>query len=154
MVPARRRARPRPQTWWVAVAAAAVIAVGALGWTVGNRSGSHPAATVSSRVVTARLAADHRPAGEVVIQTRPEPWISMAVSLQGGSQHVECQLLTTAGGIIPVGWLTVSDGQGYWAAPIPSPGRVSLAAAQVADDRGRVLAQAPLSGLVLGTSST
>lgn len=148
------RARPRARARWMAAAAAAVVAAGALGWAVGARTATHPTTAVSGRVVVAKLADDRRPVGDVVIQARPDPWISMAVSLGGGVQDVQCQLVTSDGGVITVGWFTLSDGQGYWAAPIPSSGRVSLAAAQVADDRGRVLAQAPLSGLELRASST
>jgi hypothetical protein len=143
---ARERIRRRPVL--AAAAAVVAVAVGAIGWAVGDQT-SRPPAVAASHVVMATLAADHRPVGQVVIQTADEPWLSMAVSLGSGDSRVQCQLRAADGRVITVGWFSLAGGHGYWAAPIEASGATALRAVQVADAGGHVLASARLPSVQL-----
>jgi hypothetical protein len=138
----------RRRTWWAAAAAAvAAVAIGAGGWVIGEQTSPSPA-VAAGHVVTAKLAADHQPVGLVVIETGPDPWLSMAVSIGRGDAKVQCQLRASDGRVISVGWFNLWQGNGYWAAPITAASE-SLVAAQIVDEHGRVLASAALPAVKL-----
>ena len=63
---------------WAAAAAVAALAIGAVGWVIGEQTSPSPA-VAAGHVVIAKLAADRQPVGQVVIETRPDP-----VDLDGG----------------------------------------------------------------------
>jgi hypothetical protein len=146
--PVRRSHRRRPL--WAAAAAVAAVVVGMIGWAIGDQSRPAPA-VATGHVVIAKLASDHRPVGQVVINTGPDPWISMAVAMGHGDTQVQCKLRTSDGRLITAGWFSLSRGYGYWAAPIAASGE-TIDAAQVSDAGGRVLASAPLPGVRLAAS--
>jgi hypothetical protein len=146
----RQVSRRRP-LWAVAAAVVAVV-VGAIGWAIGDQSRPAPA-VAAGHVVTAQLASAHRAVGQVVIDTGPEPWISMAVAVGEGDAPVQCRLRTSDGRVVSAGWFSLSKGYGYWAAPITAPGE-TLEAAQVSDADGRVLASAPLPSVRLAVSAS
>jgi hypothetical protein len=140
--PSPRRAEHR-RPFWAAAAAVAALAIGAVGWVIGDQVSGGSAAAASHAVIT-KLSADGHPVGQVVIETRPIPWISMAVSIGHGDTNVQCQLRTAGGRVITVGWFSLTHGYGYWAAPIATAAGSAVDAAQVVDDQGRVLALARL----------
>ncbi|HLH27791.1 MAG TPA: hypothetical protein VKW77_02680 [Acidimicrobiales bacterium] len=150
--PARARAALGRRWLAAAVAAAAALVVGTAGWAIGDQTGHSPA-LASGHVVVARLASNEGPAGQVVVQTTAEPWISMAVSLGRGDGTVRCQVRTTGGRSITVGWFGLSRGNGYWAAPIEAAAGTSLNAAEVTDMSGHVLARAALPSVQIAASS-
>ncbi len=137
---------------WVAAAAVVVVAVGAIGWALGEQSRPAPA-VAAGHVVIAKLVADRRPVGQVVVDPGPDPWISMAVAMGHGDAQVQCQLRESDGRVITVGFFSISKGYGYWAAPIPSSD-ATLTAAQVSDSQGRVLASASLPAVRLTVSDS
>ncbi len=144
-----RDAAPRRRTVWVAaVAAVAALAAGTVGWVIGDQVSPTPA-VAPGHVVVAQLAADRHSVGQVVVQTTGEPWLSMAVAMGHGDSTVQCQLRATDGRIITLGWFSLSHGYGYWAVPLDAAKGESIAAAQVADANGVVLASAPLPSVRL-----
>ncbi|HXW39405.1 MAG TPA: hypothetical protein VEJ44_06900 [Acidimicrobiales bacterium] len=141
------------RAWWAAAAAVVAVVAGAAGWTIGDQAGRPPAAA-SGQVVTAKLTADHEKVGQVVIETRSAPWISMAMEIGSGDRSVQCRLVAADGRVLSVGWFTLSDGYGYWAAPIDAPTGTSVDAAQVTDADGRVLASATLPAVRIATATS
>jgi hypothetical protein len=140
--PVPRRLPVRRAVVWLAAAAALIVVVGGVGWVLGNQN--HQPTQAAGRVVVAKLTGSRGAVGQVVIDSGPDPWMSMAVAIPGGRTTVRCELRTVSGGMTTVGTFTVWKGYGYWAAPIPVIGS-TVDGAQVVDMQGHVLASASLS---------
>ncbi len=150
--PTPRRLPARRAIVWLAAAAALIVVVGSSGWVLGDQS--HQPTTAVGRVVVAKLTGDRGQVGQVVIDSGPEPWMSMAVAISDGHTTVRCQVRTVSGQTTTVGTFTLWKGYGYWAAPIPALSS-PIDSAQVVDAQGRVLASASMSPVrFVGDTST
>jgi predicted anti-sigma-YlaC factor YlaD len=117
-----------------------VVLVGVGGWLLGSATaGPGPGAT-ASRTMSAELTGRQGVVGLAIVDTGPEPWVSMAVQGALGQRTVRCQVQTTDHRVVTVGTFTVTDGYGYWAAPLPAGSTVR--SAQLVSAAGRVLATA------------
>jgi len=150
-VPLRPEPRPRWGVRWAVAASVVVLTVtsGLVSWALGH-SAAPPPTVAAGHVVVARLTADHRPVGHVVVQAAPDPWISMALALGTGDGRVRCELRTTDGRFVTVGWMRLVDGYGAWAAPVGEGTATTVDGVRVTDATGRVLAAAPLPVMALG----
>lgn len=133
-----RRARRGP----VALAAAAVVAVALAvgGWAIGQETGGGPRVG-GHAVVTADLRSGRSDLGEVIATTGPEPWMAMAVDTGLGSTAVECQAEGANGAPVDLGWFTLTNGSGYWSAPV-ARAALPLRAVRILDYEGRTVATA------------
>jgi hypothetical protein len=139
----RTGARGRRPGLILAVAAAlGAIAIALGGWLVGQTTAPGP--TTGAPVAAASLVADHQAVGQVLVVAGDRPWISMAVSMGGGDETVECRVVGTGGVPRTVGTFHILDGYGYWAASLPY--RLTVHRAELVTPGGRVVASARLAG--------
>jgi hypothetical protein len=155
--PARSAPAPRPGfaagvrvRWFrpaaLSLAAAALAAlVGVGGWALGHHSADTvPAVAGGGRATVATLVADHRDVGQVVVTGGDYPWVSMAVDTGTGNRKVTCQLRERNGRTVTLGSFALSDGQGYWTAPIPATSSPVIGA-QLVDAAGSTVASAAIT---------
>lgn len=90
------------------------------------------------RLMSAPLVEGGTDVGQVVVSTGPRPWVSMAITVPGLKGKVRCELEERDGTPLPVGSFSLTDGYGYWAAPIPEPSS-PIVSARVVGTRDSVL---------------
>jgi anti-sigma factor RsiW len=124
------------------LAAAAVVAVLAVGLGVGWATGSHSPQTPST--VTAALVEHGHRVGHVIMTGGSKPWIVMDVSDSAAHGWVTCVVVTASGRVDTVGTFLLSQGYGAWGAPLHvTPSTVRRA--EVLSASGAVIATAPLN---------
>jgi len=132
----------RPRRGFLAVAAAAAVALlvagGAGGWLAGRGGRTAPPRPAA---VTAALHEHHEQVGQVVETNGAHPWVWMAVTGYVGQPTVICQVRGRDGRVRTLGTFHLTEGYGYWAAPVP-PGTGPLAGARLVSRDGRTLATA------------
>ncbi|MGI8752348.1 MAG: hypothetical protein ACR2MN_08565 [Acidimicrobiales bacterium] len=138
----RTRSPPRRRIAVVLAAAALAFVVGIGGWVVGHRGTAGGPSLGGDRVATAAFVTGSHQVGQVIATPGPHPWIFMAVDTGLGDQTIVCQIRERGGATVTLGSFPLSNGYGYWGAPIP-PGS-TLSGAQLIDARGRIIATASL----------
>lgn len=138
--------RPSYRVWLTAAAAVALVAAGFGGWALG--SGSAPAGhrapeAAPGPLVEASLTAHGTTVGRVFAYWDNPGWVYMTVDVAGLSGRVTCQLVRSNGTTSDIGWFTVTDGAGYWGAPLPFD-PASVRQARLLDDHGNVIASGRL----------
>lgn len=116
----------RPARWkrWaprravVALAAAAAVVAGVGGWFAANQSPSAPA-VASDKIMTGSLTSGGKTVGEMIVTTGDEGWMAMWVHVGTSDETVTCELRLRTGTFVTVGTFALSNGYGYWAAPLP-----------------------------------
>ncbi len=135
---------PRRRQMAVVLAAAAVaVVVGIGGWVVGHRSTPGGPSIGGNRVATAAFVTGNHQVGQVIASPGPHPWIYMAIDTGVGDQTVVCQVRRRDGTTVTLGSFRLSDGYGYWGAPIPAASTVT--GAELIDAGGRTIATATFS---------
>ncbi len=135
---------PRRRQMAVVLAAAAVaVVVGIGGWVVGHRGTPGGPPLGGSRVATAAFVSGSHQVGQVIASPGAHPWIYMAVDTGLGDQTVVCQIRERNGGTVTLGSFPLSNGYGYWGAPIPAASTIT--GAQLTDTKGRAVATASFS---------
>jgi anti-sigma factor RsiW len=133
-----RAAARRRSTVRLAVAAALAILIGIGGWMVGHDSSGH---STSGEVRTASFVSGDDHIGQVVAYEGSHPWVAVALTSHLGDQWVTCRLVERNGTTVEVGKYQLSNGSGYWDAPLTvSPS--SVAKVQLVDASGTALATA------------
>lgn len=136
-----RRVRVR-QRVLAAAAVVAALAVGlGAGWQIGGRGASHPPEAVP--VVHGELADQGHPVGEIIAYGGSSPWLYMTVDVGHMNGAVEC-VLDVSGHRVAMGSFGVTDGLGYWSAPLRQP-ISGITGARLVQADGEVLATAVLS---------
>ena len=139
--PARaRRLLVRKRVLSVAAVVAALGAGLAAGWGIGGGT-NRPAEAVP--VMHGELTAQGRPVGEIIAYGGPTPWMYMTVDVGHMNGAVEC-VLNVSGHRVAMGSFGVTDGLGYWSAPLPES-ITALRGARLVQADGQVLASAVLS---------
>ena len=139
--PARaRRQLVRKKVLSVAAVVAALAAGLAAGWGIGGGT-NRPAEAVP--VMHGELAAQGRPVGEIIAYGGPAPWMYMTVDVGHMNGAVEC-VLNVSGHRVAMGSFGVTDGLGYWSAPLHES-ITDLRGARLVQSDGAVLASAVLS---------
>ncbi len=112
------------RVWVVVVAAAFTVGI-ALGFGGGWATTNGVAATTSLRPryvtsATALLTSDTRDIGTVVTVGGPPVWMLMTVQDRSVNESVTCDVTTANGDHVTVGSFQLHEGQGAWAARLPS----------------------------------
>lgn len=137
----RRRSPRRRHLTTVLAAAALAVVVGVGGWVLGQRGTAGGPSIGGNRVVTATfVTGTHHHVGQAIAAPGAHPWIYMAVDTGLGDQTVVCQIREGNGASVTLGSFPLSNGYGYWGAPIPSASTVT--GATLIDGAGRTVATA------------
>ena len=138
---ALRRRRSRQRVMSIAAVVAALAAGLGAGWRIG--SGGSSGAPEAVPVVHGELADQGRPVGEIIAYGGPSPWLYMTVDVGHMNGAVEC-VLEVRGHRVAMGSFGVTDGLGYWSAPLRQP-IAGLTGARLLQADGQVVASAVLS---------
>ena len=133
------------------VAAALAVAVGVGGWALGRQGTGGGPSIGGDRVATAAFVTGSRHVGQVIAAPGAHPWIYMAVDTGLGDQTVVCQIRERNGATVTLGSFPLSNGYGYWGAPIPASSTIT--GAQLIDARGRTVATASFSAASFSAAS-
>ena len=136
--------RVRPRRWLPAAAAIITgLAVGAGGWAVGT-AGRSPAVVQRPTVLASgSFSTASKNIGRVFLYGGRPTWVFMTVDSGMRSGVVTCLLTTRHGSSIRVGSFNLSDGYGYWGAPISAdPGQIT--GARLVSAGGATLATATI----------
>jgi hypothetical protein len=122
-----------------AVAAAAALVFGSVGWLMGHSA--HSSSSSHRPLADAAFHQDGRDVGEVYAYRDDPMWLTMTVHGVRGGPRVTCELVATDGRLTELGSFDLVDGMGSWGAPDPG-GLAHIAGARLVDSRGQVLATA------------
>jgi hypothetical protein len=148
--PGRRRHRLARLTMAVAVAAAVVIvaAVAAMNLVGAGRAtvaGGRPLAAGGAYGAELRtvalISSDGRPIGDVSAYAGPPTWFFLRVDRGGDSGTYECVLDVDGGRTIPLGTMSVTDGNGGWGQRVDVDAR-RVRSARLLDGSGSTIATA------------
>lgn len=140
---APRRAR---RVWLAAAAAVALFAAGFGGWALGPGSTPtvhHVPLAAPGPLVEATLMSHGTTVGRVYAYWDNPGWVYMTIDQPGLTGRVTCELVRAGGAATELGWFNVSNGSGFWGAPLPFDPS-SVRQARLLDDHGNVIATARL----------
>jgi hypothetical protein len=141
--PSSRPSSRRRRTKIALMAAALAVVVGVGGWAVGRHGTTGGPSAGGDRVATATFVTGSHDVGQVIAAPGAHPWIYMVVDTGLGNQTVRCQIREGDGNTVTVGSFPLSNGYGYWGAPIPAA--ATITGAQLIDAGGRTVATASFS---------
>ena len=144
-LPAKPRGRAR-QVWLAAAAAVALFAAGLGGWAFGpSSSPAHHNVPLAAPgpLVEATLTSHGTTVGRVYAYWDNPGWVYMSVDQPGLTGRVTCELVRANGATTDIGWFTVTNGTGYWGAPLPFDAS-TVRQARLLDAHGNVVATARL----------